>query len=307
MELRFEEESRANARRLSPTRNLIAGSIGGMFSCVAGQPLDMVKVRLQVISNVQPGQTPPFKGPLDCLAKIIKADGLRGLYRGMFAPILIATPGSAVAFCSLSLGKRLQLDNPEQEPTLVQYMKAGVFCGFCCAFLFAPAERIKCLLQVEKSPGVTKKIGPFGILKDIFRSEGFRGVFKGLGVTMLRDMCGNGMWYLTYESIQKALRPIDGTRDNVTMTSIVIAGGTAGLVFWGVAYPADVIKTRYQVAPVGSYPRGGRDILKIVLQNEGFKALYRGFVPGLVRAPIVHIALFSGYEFTLKTLNTFFP
>jgi solute carrier family 25 carnitine/acylcarnitine transporter 20/29 len=308
MELRFKEESRANARRLSATRNFIAGSMGGMFSCIVGQPLDMIKVRLQVMPNVQLGHTPPFTGPIDCLAKIIKTDGLRSLFRGMLAPILMATPGAAISFYSLSLGKRLQLDNPKQEPTPLQYMKAGFFAGFCCGFIFCPVERLKCLIQVQKvSTGIAKKKGPLDILREVYRKESLRGVFRGQCLTLVRDVGGSGAWYLTYESLLKAMRPRDGTRDDVSLMSIVLAGGTAGLVFWALMYPVDVLKTRYQVAPVGLYPRGGRDILKVVIQNEGLKALYRGYVPALVRAPVVHIALFVGYEFTLRVLNKLFP
>ncbi|KAK3750153.1 hypothetical protein QZH41_004564 [Actinostola sp. cb2023] len=308
MQTTSQSEGRANARRLSTTRNVAAGAIGGMLSCVVGQPLDTIKVRLQVMAtSVQPGQSPAFTGAIDCLQKMVKDGGLRSLYRGMLSPLLIATPVTALSFYSLSLGKRLQLDDPEQEPTMIQYMFAGAFCGVTCSFVVAPADRLKCLLQVNKTDCKGIPRGPLEVLKDIYRSEKIRGVYRGLAATMLREAIGSSVWYLTYEGLLKAMRPRGSTRDDVTMTSIVLSGGIAGTVFWILAFPIDNIKTRYQVAPVGLYPGGARDVLREVLRTEGPKGLYRGYLTAIIRAPLVHIALFLGYEFTLKTLNRFYP
>ena len=97
------------------------------------------------------------------------------------------------------------------------------------------------------------------------------------------------------------------TRDDVGPISVVLAGGTAGVVFWGLMFPVDVLKTRMQVASLEQYPQGARGILKTVLKTEGLKALYRGYVPALARAVVVHAALFVGYEFTMKSMNWMSP
>lgn len=298
------DTDRINTRRLSPVRNLVAGSIGGMFSWMVGQPLDMLKVKMQVQSTTNPIYT----GALDCLKKTIKADGIRGLYRGMLAPVLMATPVTAVTFYSLAIGKKLQLDDPNQEPTIPQYLKAGLFCGFCVGFFYGPAERLKCLLQTQNpTGGVAKYNGMFDCLKKVFQESGVRGVFRGLGPTLVREILGGGAWYVTYEGLLKIMRPSDSTRDDVGALPILVAGGAAGFAFWGLVFPIDVLKTRLQVAPVEAYPHGARGLLREIIAKEGVGILYRGYMPAITRAVVVHAALFVGYEFTMKAMNWMFP
>lgn len=295
---------RVNERRLSPTRNIIAGSIGGMVGWIAGQPLDIVKVRLQTQSHTNP----IYKGPLDCLLKIIKTEGFTALYRGMLAPVLMAAPASALGFFSLSLGKRLQLERPDMEPTMLQYVNAGVFAGISIALVLGPAERLKCLLQVDRSSGGAHKYtNTYDCFKKVMKESGFRGVTRGLGVTFVREMVGNGAWYTTYEGLLHLSRRDGRTRDDVGTLTIALAGGAAGIAFWGTIFPVDVLKTRLQVAPLEQYPNGARGILMNVLKTEGLRALYRGYVPALLRAVVVHASLFVGYESSMKTMNHFFP
>jgi solute carrier family 25 carnitine/acylcarnitine transporter 20/29 len=263
----------------------------------------MIKVKLQV----QSVHNPVYTGALDCLRKTIKANGIRGLYRGMLAPVLMATPVTAVAFYSLAVGKKLQLDNPNQEPTMPQYVNAGLFCGFCVGFFYAPAERLKCLLQVQKSSGgVPKYTGLYDCFKKVFKESGVRGVYRGLGPTLIREIIGGGAWYVTYEGLLRSMRSRDSTRDEVGTIPILLAGGAAGFSFWVLMFPVDVLKTRLQVS-VEAYPNGARGLLKEVIKKEGVQVLFRGYVPALIRAVVVHAALFVGYEFTMKSMNWMFP
>ena len=293
----------ANERRLSPARNILAGSIGGIFSYVSSQPLDLIKVQLQVQSK----HNPVYKGSMDCFMKIVKTEGFNALYRGMLAPVLFVGPASALSFCTLSLGKRLQLKNPKQEPTLVQYLNAGLFCGCFNSVIYCPVERVKCLLQVQKSSGGPPKYnGTLDCAVKLFKESGLRGVYRGLGPTFAREVPGSGAWYLTYEGLLSLSRTDGKSRDSVGPITVICAGGAAGLAYWGLTFPVDVIKTRLQVTTPAEY-RGTRDVIRSVLNTEGPKALYRGYVPALMRAVVLNAALFVGYEFTMKAINWILP
>jgi len=69
----------------------IAGGVGGMCLVFVGHPLDTIKVRLQTMTVV-PGQPAPYSGFLDCTRKMYAAEGLRGFYKGMLAPLVGVTP-----------------------------------------------------------------------------------------------------------------------------------------------------------------------------------------------------------------------
>jgi solute carrier family 25 carnitine/acylcarnitine transporter 20/29 len=63
-------------------QDLIAGTIGGWAQVTVGQPLDTIKVRIQT----QP--TPAiYKNATDCFQQLVKAEGLKGLYRGVVPPL----------------------------------------------------------------------------------------------------------------------------------------------------------------------------------------------------------------------------
>lgn len=72
---------------------------------------------------------------------------------------------------------------------------------------------------------------------------------------------------------------------------------------WAVCIPADVLKSRLQTAPEGKYPDGIRGVLREILRTEGPKALFRGFVPIMLRAFPANAACFMGVEVTLHFLR----
>lgn len=68
------------------------------------------------------------------------------------------------------------------------------------------------------------------------------------------------------------------------MWRTLIAGGTAGICNWMVAIPSDVLKSRLQTAPEGTYPNGIRDVFRHAMREEGIRALYKGATPVMLRA-----------------------
>ena len=96
------------AEKKDPVKEFIAGGFGGCCLVLSGHPLDTIKVRLQTMPDVKPGQTPLYNGTLDCAKKIVANEGFKGLYKGMFAPLLGVAPMYAVCFLGFGVGKSLQ-------------------------------------------------------------------------------------------------------------------------------------------------------------------------------------------------------
>lgn len=82
---------------------------------------------------------------------------------------------------------------------------------------------------------------------------------------------------------------------------------TAGVANWTVGMPQDVLKSRLQTAPEGTYPNGIRDVFKTLMKNEGPLALYKGFLPVMVRAVPANAACFVGLELCMNFLNKVAP
>ncbi len=98
--------------QVSAFKSFWAGGFGGMCTVATGHPLDTIKVRLQTMPHVGPGETPLYSGTFDCARKTVTKEGFRGLYKGMFAPLAGVTPMFAVCFFGFNLGKEMFAKDP---------------------------------------------------------------------------------------------------------------------------------------------------------------------------------------------------
>ncbi|XP_070394706.1 mitochondrial carnitine/acylcarnitine carrier protein-like isoform X2 [Dermacentor albipictus] len=293
--------------KVSPFKDFISGGFGGVCTVVSGHPLDTIKVRLQTMPKPGPGESPRYTGTFDCAKKTVVKEGFLGLYKGMAAPLTGVTPMFAVCFLGFGIGKKIQQKHPEEELTLPQLFLAGMLSGVFTTAIMAPGERIKCLLQVQQAHadhgGKARFAGPVDCAKQLYREGGIRSIYKGTAATLLRDVPASGMYFASYEWLQRVLTPKGGSRSDLSVKVTLFAGGMAGIFNWLVAIPPDVLKSRLQTAPEGKYPNGIRDVFRELMKHEGVRALYKGAAPVMLRAFPANAACFMGYEVAMKFLN----
>eukprot|EP00834_Sanchytrium_tribonematis_P006637 NODE_507_length_6688_cov_1.276673.p5 type:complete len:173 gc:universal NODE_507_length_6688_cov_1.276673:5273-5791(+) len=169
-------------------------------------------------------------------------------------------------------------------------MFAGGFSALPTTLLMTPIERVKVMLQTQAN----LKIG------DIFKQTGVRGLYKGTMATLLRDCPGSVAYFGAYEVVKKWLTPSDGT---LSIPAVLTAGGCAGIANWAVAIPADVLKTRLQASSHSSIVA----VFNELIAAEGFKGLFRGLGPAMLRAFPANAACFLGAEVTRSALNGVWP
>ena len=95
-----------------------------------------------------------------------------------------------------------------------------------------------------KSP---PKIGPYQLTRNILKSEGVSGLFRGLTATFTREMPGYFFFFFAYEYTRELLRDPGQSKDDIGVVKTVISGGMAGVTLWTLIFPADVVKSRLQV------------------------------------------------------------
>ncbi|XP_074529305.1 protein kinase, cAMP-dependent, regulatory, type II, alpha, B [Halichoeres trimaculatus] len=192
---------------ISPLKNFFAGGFGGVCLVFAGHPLDTIKVRLQTQPKPKPGESLIYNGTIDCFKKTIAKEGVKGLYKGMAAPIIGVTPMFAVCFFGFGLGKKLQQKSPDDILTYPQLFAAGMLSGVFTTAIMAPGERIKCLLQTQATSGQVKYAGPMDCVKQLYKQSGIRGIYKGTALTLMRDVPASGMYFTSYEWLKNLLTP----------------------------------------------------------------------------------------------------
>uniref|UniRef100_A0AC34FP48 Uncharacterized protein n=1 Tax=Panagrolaimus sp. ES5 TaxID=591445 RepID=A0AC34FP48_9BILA len=291
--------------------SFVAGGVGGLCTVAVGHPFDTVKVRLQAMSNPLPGEKPLFTGALDCVKKTVVREGFLALYKGSSAPAICVTPIFAIYFLGCDFGRdavRLfYRQDPVQKLTFCQTWCAGALAGFCTTIVAAPAERVKCLLQVQltaSSSAPLKYTGPVDVLQKLYKEGGFRSIYRGGLATISRDIPACGTFLSVYEFSKKKFAG-ENQEGALSPLATLCAGGVSGIARWSVCIPQDVIKSRLQTAPTGKYPNGIRDVVRDILQHEGPSGFFRGFVPVMLRAFPANAACFTGVEITRKAYNYF--
>ncbi|XP_050474171.1 mitochondrial basic amino acids transporter-like isoform X1 [Bombus huntii] len=266
--------------------DFFAGCVGGCAGIVVGYPLDTIKVHMQT----QDYRNPKYKGNWDCFRTLLAKESVAGLYRGMSSPLAGVALVNAVIF-----GVYGQTQKYIPDPaSLTSYFAAGALAGIVQSPICSPIELAKTRMQLQAS--AARFSGPLQCLKHAYTREGYRGVFKGLNVTLLREAPSFGVYFLVYEALTKM-------PDNVPVSTprMLLAGGLAGTASWVISYPLDVIKSRIQAD--GNRYAGLIDCVRQSVKTEGYSCLYRGLSSTIVRAFPTNAVTFTAVMWTFRLLG----
>ncbi|KAB2069723.1 hypothetical protein ES319_A08G111100v1 [Gossypium barbadense] len=172
--------------------------------------------------------------------------------------------------------------------SICKSLVAGGVAGGVSRSAVAPLERLKILLQVQ-NPHSIKYNGTIQGLKYIWRTEGFRGMFKGNGTNCARIIPNSAVKFFSYEEASKGIlylyRQQSGNEDaQFTPLLRLGAGACAGIIAMSATYPMDMVRGRLTVQ-TEKLPRQYRGIfhaLLTVLREEGPRALYKGWLPSVI-------------------------
>lgn len=137
--------------------------------------------------QTQDYKNPIYRGTYDCLKKIVQKDSFRGLYRGISSPIASISVLNAIVFGVYGNVQRRTTD----PDSLLAHFFAGSAAGLSQSLICSPMELVKSRLQMQHDiPNAVKHKNPWACLRYIAKHEGRRGVFKGLSITVARDVPG---------------------------------------------------------------------------------------------------------------------
>ncbi|KAF5384976.1 hypothetical protein D9615_001391 [Tricholomella constricta] len=295
------EEVRGTA--IDSVKSFIAGGCGGVAAVLVGHPFDLTKTRLQTAG---PGV---YTGAVDVVKKALARDGISGMYRGMVPPLLGVTPIFAVSFWAYDASKKLIFaftpNRTNEALSTAEIAAAGFLSAVPTTLITAPVERAKVLLQVQGQGGSEKYKGVLDVMKHLYREGGMRSIFRGTGATLARDGPGSAAYFAAYEVTKKALTPAGSSPTELNLGAIIVAGGTAGIAMWALAIPPDVLKSRIQSAPTGTYS-GMLDCARKTIARDGVRALWKGFGPAMARAFPANAATFLGVEASRNLMDKLF-
>ncbi|KAK4212184.1 mitochondrial carrier domain-containing protein [Rhypophila decipiens] len=311
-------------RLLKRYRVEVAASASSVLSTLSTFPLDSVKTRMQ---------TYKYAGFLDCVRQTYQTEKLRGFFRGVTAPMASITLVRTVSFSIYQntkysysgwVKKNFGVDVMGHVSaqgsypnfwTVATFGAAGATAGFCISFIACPFELTKLSAQVSvlmadkkncprpESHAIAASYQNKGTLKtlgNIVKHRGFRGLYTGLKLHLLRDTLGTGTYFMTYESSKQLLTTFGGDGTHSNPLAVLVAGGLCGIVSWALIYPVDSAKSIYQRNSL-MYSKGQKvEPVKI----EFFKKnMYRGLGVSMGRSCAVNAVFFSSFEFLKKRIK----
>ncbi|XP_068309351.1 mitochondrial adenine nucleotide transporter ADNT1-like isoform X3 [Pyrus communis] len=207
--------------------------------------------------------------------------------------------------------------------SIAKSLVAGGVAGGVSRTAVAPLERLKILLQVQ-NPHSIKYNGTIQGLKYIWRTEGFRGLFKGNGTNCARIVPNSAVKFFSYDEASKYASPCPSSpeppqffimctdlgilwfyrqqtgNEDAQLTPLLRlgAGACAGIIAMSATYPMDMVRGRLTVQTDMSPQqyRGIYHALTTVFREEGPRALYRGWLPSVIGV-VPYVGLnFAVYE-----------
>ncbi|KAG0301357.1 mitochondrial aspartate-glutamate transporter agc1 [Dissophora globulifera] len=267
---------------LKGSYGFLLGSISGAVGATVVYPIDLVKTRMQNQRSKVVGEL-LYKNSLDCFKKVVKNEGLLGLYRGLGPQLVGVAPEKAIKLTMNDL-VREHLTDKNGHITFMSEVIAGGVAGGSQVVFTNPLEIVKIRLQVAGEAAKTLDAPRPGAVT-IVRTLGIVGLYKGASACLLRDIPFSAIYFPVYAHLKKNMFK-EGPDHRLTIGELLISGAVAGMPAAYFTTPADVIKTRLQVeAKQGqSSYTGIRDAARKIFHEEGFRAFFKGGPARILRS-----------------------
>lgn len=176
------------------------------------------------------------------------------------------------------------ISQPEKYATLIS-LGSGGLARIIAVVTVSPLELVRTKMQSQKMAFTQVR----SALAITIKAEGLSGLWKGVGASLLRDVPFSALYWPCYEY----LRP-----QEFQVSQNFAAGFVAGSVASSLTLPADVIKTRFQLELGESGVRKTtQEVIQEIVQHHGYRGLYTGLVPRLLKVAPACAIMISSYEY----------
>lgn len=193
-----------------PVESFISGATAGGIATTSAYPLDLLRTRFAA-----QGTQRVYDSLFSSVREIARNEGGRGFFRGCSAAVGQIVPYMGLFFATYE-SLRPVLSSAEHMPLGSGDAAAGVVASVIAKTGVFPLDLVRKRLQVQgptRSRYVHQNIpeyrGVFSTISMILRTQGVRGLYRGLMVSLVKAAPASAVTMWTYERSLKALREME--------------------------------------------------------------------------------------------------
>ncbi|PNH09961.1 putative mitochondrial carrier C4G9.20c [Tetrabaena socialis] len=311
--------------------DIMPGISGGVARVMIGQPFDTIKVRLQVLGQgtALAAKLPPsevYKDSMDCVRKMIRAEGPLSFYKGTVAPLFGNMILLGIHFPTFSaVRKSLEGDDHYTNFSSTNVLISGAAAGAAGSLVSTPVELVRTKMQLQRRAALASTViapagaaateeafykGSVDCFKQVLAKHGVKGLYRGFSSTIVRDMQGYAWFFLGYEAMVNYYLQNAGpgvhTKADLNYLQVMSAGVIAGFGLWGSMFPIDTVKSKMQADNLAKPAYSSTmDCVSKVLKQEGHMGLWRGFSAAMYRAIPVNAGIFLAVEGARQSIKLY--
>jgi solute carrier family 25 protein 39/40 len=270
-----------------------------------------------------------FTSTLDGLRKISRNEGITTLWRGLSPTLVMAVPANVIYFTGYDFLRFNQQSPLSRLSDNSAPLVAGGLARVLAAGVVSPIDMFRTRMQASRSAShfseTVKGVG------EMVASHGYTSLWRGLTLTLWRDVPFSGIYWWGYERVKGTLtdarersrgRTLEkaGSRSRArsryqsqenhknTFIDSFVAGASSGAVASILTMPFDVGKTRRQtfVESKATAPGAAKILapeeqsmprfLMHIIREEGISGLWKGWIPRTLKVAPSCAIMISSYE-----------
>ncbi|CAG8579794.1 22860_t:CDS:2 [Racocetra persica] len=226
---------------LSPLGNAVAGSLGAIFALSITYPLDIIKTRLQVQTKGICDEY--YESTIDAIHKILKAEGILGLYTGLPSGLIgVASTNFTYFYWYSFIRTRYQQARSTSSLSTAEELIIGALAGALAQIFTIP---VSVVTTRQQTSSINERKSLINTAKEITHEDGITGLWKGLGPSLV--LCINPA--ITYGAFERFKDIMLKRNFNLTPGLIFWLGALSKTIATVVTYPYIMAKVRLQWKP----------------------------------------------------------
>lgn len=187
------------------SEKLICGAISGICTSFILTPIELLKCKLQVenLKNIKNKNN--HNSIMKIAKKLYNKDGIKSFFKGQMATLVRECGGSMAWFGNYEIVMHYyasKSDDPKNYKHKVhELMLAGASAGIGYNCTLFPVDTVKSIMQANDKSGLTF----MNVSRQIFKRNGIRGFYSGMGVTMIKTIPTSALMFLVYEKLKEVV------------------------------------------------------------------------------------------------------